>query len=136
MLASFSKGDIEPDLRFEVVDRIVLDDGNADFERKRSIISEFATDPRVEGKKQPAGLSGDRIAEIDPDVGARKQREEPFVRKPDVKGRRYLQVADVLFGRVAGETHIISNDRFQIARRVDLGQRHTKAGAGHELPFT
>jgi len=42
------------------------------------------------GRKQPAGLSSDRIAKIYPDVGARIEGNEPSVRKAEVEGRRKL----------------------------------------------
>ena len=42
-----SKGQIEPEGGQEIIDRIVLDDGDADFQGDVEILAELVTDPRV-----------------------------------------------------------------------------------------
>ena len=66
-----SEGSIEFDLRFEVIDRIVLDDWYADLEGDGSVLVQFTSDPRVERKKKPPALAGYWITEIHPNIGAR-----------------------------------------------------------------
>src|SRR5580698_5298106 len=102
---------IQPDLRLYIIDRVVLDDGDSEFERECGIVRQFAPDPGVERQKQPAGLARDRISEIDANVRARIKGYEPSVGKAEVEGRCYLQVAYIFFGRIAGETDVVSNHR-------------------------
>lgn len=64
-----SKGSIESDLCFEIINRIILDDGHAELEREGGTVIQLATDPRIEGKKEPSALAGDRVAEIHPNIG-------------------------------------------------------------------
>ena len=54
-----------------------------------------------------AGLAGDRIAVVDADIRRSEEGDEPTIRQADVEGRRELQVADVLLGRISGETDIV-----------------------------
>jgi hypothetical protein len=53
---------IKSDLRLYIIDGVILDDRHANFERESRIVRQFASDPRVERKEQPPGLSSDRIA--------------------------------------------------------------------------
>ena len=61
---SNSEGSIESNFYFKIINRIVLDDWHAELEREGGTIIQLATDPRIEGKKEPSALAGDRVAEI------------------------------------------------------------------------
>jgi hypothetical protein len=103
-------GHIQSDLRLYIVDRVVLDDRHAEFERECGIIRQFASDSGVERKEQPTGLASDRIAQICPNIGVRIKGKKPSIREAQVEGRRKLQVADVSPGRIAGNARVISDD--------------------------
>src|ERR1700722_1486584 len=128
-------GHVESDLRLQIVDRVILDDRYAELERESGIFRQLASDSGIEGEEQTAGLAGDRVTVIDPDVGAWVEGQKPFVGKAEVEGRCELQVADIFPGRIARETDVVADHRFEIARRADLPQRVAKAGGGHDLPL-
>jgi hypothetical protein len=44
-------GDVKPKLPFEIVDGIVLDDGNTDFQGRRHVVGDLLSHARVEGKE-------------------------------------------------------------------------------------
>src|ERR1700722_9400601 len=130
-----SIGDVQPDLGFEIVDRVVLDDRYADFKRQGNMIRQAAPDPGVERQKEPPRLAGDRIAEIHPNIRARKESDEPVVGKSQIEIRRQLQIADVSLARIAGETNVISCERLEITSGLHVRHPIAKTGDRHDLPF-
>ena len=60
---------VKPGLGLEIVHRVVLENGNANLERKRDCIGELLSETNVEGNEPSTGLSGDRIAKIHANVG-------------------------------------------------------------------
>src|ERR1041384_3860973 len=84
---------VEACLDFEIVNRAVLDDWHAAFERCYPTIFEHSTHHRIERKKQTPSLPRHRIAEIPANIGIGIEREEPAMGKIAVQGRRQLEIA-------------------------------------------
>src|ERR1700743_823256 len=84
-------GDVQPKLTFEIVDGIVLDDGNADFQGGGDVIGDFPPHARIERKKQPAGRPGALFAIVYLVVLARVYVEDPAIGQADVQSRPELQ---------------------------------------------
>ena len=106
---------VQSDLCLQIIDRVIPDDRHAEFERQRGIFRQLSPYSGIEWQEQPAGLTGDRVAVIDADVGARIESDEPVVGKTEVKGRRKLKIADISSGRIAGEADVVPDHRLEIA---------------------
>src|SRR5262249_174735 len=89
----------------------------------------------IERQEQSAGLTCNRIAVVHTDVCARIKREKPMIGQTYVQHRIELQVADVLFRRVAREAKIVAHDAFKIAARTQFRQHGAGTNDGHHLPF-
>jgi hypothetical protein len=111
---------VKPELRLYIIDRIIFDDGNAELERYSCIFRQFPADSRIEWQEQPACLAGDRVAEIDPDVRARLEGNEPSIRQADIEGWPNLQIADVSPGRIAREAHVVSEYGLEVAGGINF----------------
>ena len=60
-----------PQFSFEFVNRIIIDDWYAGFQRNDQAVGDGSTDRDVKRKEEAAGLAGKCVAEIDADVVAR-----------------------------------------------------------------
>src|SRR6202034_1368790 len=70
---SLLPGYVDPRLSLEIIHRVILDDGDAQFERKRDGLGEFFSDANIERNEPTAGLSRDRVTVVDADVRTRKK---------------------------------------------------------------
>ena len=103
-----SVGKVDTCFDFKVVNRVVLDNRHAPFERCDPTIVQHSTYQRIERKKQAPSLSRHTIAEIHANVGVRIKREEPAIGKVEVQSRRYLQIADFAPRWISCHTQVIA----------------------------
>src|SRR5271157_5619048 len=133
---SDSEDYIESDFCLEVIDRVVPDDWDTDFEGDRGVVSQTASDPGVKRKKKAPGLPGDGIAEIHPNVCAWIERDDPSLRKAKSEQRRQLQIADISFRRIARKANVVPCIRLKIASGTNFGQPIAETCDGHDLPLS
>ena len=103
-----------PQLGFEVVDRVVFDDRYANFEIGAYPIREIAADRCVKRKEKLAGLAGDRGSGVYADIVARIQGDEPALRQADIEGGSNLRLIDCRLRGVAGKAERPAEHRREI----------------------
>jgi hypothetical protein len=106
---AISEPDRNPQLGFEVVDRIVFDDRYAYFDIGAHPIREIAADRCVKRKEKLAGLAGGGGSGVYPDIVARVHGEEPALRQTNVEGGSNLRLIDCRLRGVVGKLNAQRN---------------------------